>query len=160
MILALITSLALLFDDEREEFNRTGNIVPGVTLISFFAASFSSAMPEPTGPVEEAAGAPLREFSGWATLGSVRDAAHSSAPRNGHRNPARPRSAVVLLVFMIFSFRFPTVFPSLDRLLSLDARSRKARTLAGVHSTTTFSRLRSLGWNTAVTRRTPRTGTK
>jgi len=55
MILALITSLALLFDDEREEFNRTGNIVPGVTLISFFAASFSSAMPEPTRPAEEAA---------------------------------------------------------------------------------------------------------
>jgi len=113
MILALITSLALLLDDEREEFNRTGNIVPGVTLISFFAASFS-AMPEPTRPVEEAAWSRLREFPGWAALGCVRNVAHRSAPSNGHRNPARPRSAVALLVFIIFFSRFPTV-PSLHR---------------------------------------------
>src|SRR6516225_4107075 len=157
MILALITSLALLFDDEREEFSRIGNIVPGATLISFFAASFSSAMPEPTDPAEEAAGASLREFPGWATLGCVRNAAHSSAPDNGHRNPARPRFAVALLVFMIF-FDFRPFRPCTGPLMSLDARSRRREHSQGCHSTTRFTRLLSLGWNPAVSRRTLRTG--
>jgi hypothetical protein len=43
----------LLFDEERDEFNRTGNIVPGGTLISFFAVSFSPGMPDGTGVIEE-----------------------------------------------------------------------------------------------------------
>src|SRR3974377_609945 len=81
MILALITSLALLFDDEREESNRTVNIVPGTTLISFFAASFSSAMPEPSGPAEEAGGAWPREVPGWATLGCGGDPAAKRPPQ-------------------------------------------------------------------------------
>jgi hypothetical protein len=59
MILALITWFALLFDEERDEFNRTGNIVPGGTLISFFAVSFSPGMPDGTGVIEETTAWPV-----------------------------------------------------------------------------------------------------
>ena len=53
MTLALMTWFALLFDEERDEFNRTGNIVPGGTLISFFAVSFLPGMSNGTGVIEE-----------------------------------------------------------------------------------------------------------
>src|SRR6516225_11318311 len=156
MILALITSLALLFDDEREEFHRTGNIVPSATIISFFAASFSSTVPEPSGPGEEAAGASAREFPGWATLGCVRNAAHSSTPSNGHRNSARPRFVVALLVFMmVFSLsdRSIPARAEVGRLLRFDARSRRREHSQGTSHHDTYLPHLNLGWNPPVSRR-------